>query len=297
MGSLYLFEEYAEAFVLGRMANEILSNDEIVESMDENLITRCFLSNSFNLSNILFRLLHCESDAVFDIEFDVIEDIEIAKYSLQDVVETSEFENVEIKKFSRLGKIISIPSRNEMTILPLDLPMCSIKTENVKIYLQYAGTGRTARIKSLQGLLLCNKMIRITFSRIVIRGELLSENIENILILENDEIVDCGETAPESSNVILMNDDESLHASVNEEVFLTKSLTGIAQDVEDSSGEEECLNREVSSICVRRGKAACVIVDVEDDDDDDNNNAHATDDWKFWPCFLSFYKKKNTWNG
>ena len=181
MGSLYLFEEYAEAFVLGRMANEILSNDEIVESMDENLITRCFLSNSFNLSNILFRLLHCESDAVFDIEFDVIEDIEIAKYSLQDVVETSESENVEIKKFSRLGKIISIPSRNEMTILPLDLPMCSIKTENVKIYLQYAGTGRTARIKSLQGLLLCNKMIRITFSRIVIRGELLSENIENIL--------------------------------------------------------------------------------------------------------------------
>ena len=47
MGSLYLLEEYAEAFVLGRMANEILSNDEIVESMDENLITRCFFIKFF----------------------------------------------------------------------------------------------------------------------------------------------------------------------------------------------------------------------------------------------------------
>ena len=155
-------------------------------------------------------------------------------------IQTSRSEDIEIETFFRLGKIDSVVSENEIIVIPLDLPKCSINTDNV--------------VLREKGVVNCtvypqkNKMIRIMYRRIVIRGELFAENIEEILILENEEIVECVEKKlPEASNYRLNSEEEEdPQDSDSEEVFLTKSLSDDIQDVEDSS-DEDCVGRDTST--------------------------------------------------
>ena len=48
-------------------------------------------------------------------------------------IQTSRSEDIEIETFFRLGKIDSVVSENEIIVIPLDLPKCSINTDNVEL--------------------------------------------------------------------------------------------------------------------------------------------------------------------
>ena len=67
-------------------------------------------------------------------------------------------------------------------------------------------------------------MVRIMYRRIVIRGDLFAENIEEIFTLENED-KECDErNLHEASNYSLKSvEDDDPQDSDSEEVFLTKS--------------------------------------------------------------------------